>query len=289
MTFTEILDTLEIEYITEGHAHCRAGWIQLDCPLCTPNARHWRLGYNLEYGYANCWNCGRVDVFECLNSTGISRKEAYRLLRSLDKHQHKRKTERFGRLEIPKGVTELMPAHINYLRKRGFNASKIVRLWNVRGIGPYSKLKWRLYIPITRHGREVSWTTRAIGNNAKPRYINAETRQEAFPAKQIVYGMEYVRHATIIHEGPFDVWRTGPGAVCTFGVVYSRAQLLTLSRVPVRIICFDSEPDAQKRAHELGKLLSTFPGQTLKIALDSGKDAAEATEKEVRQLRRFLG
>ena len=148
------------------------------------------------------------------------------------------------------------------------------------------RLPWRLFIPFHIHGEVVSWTTRSIGQNGL-RYVSASSDQEKVNHKSILYGEDFCRHAVIVHEGPFDVWRTGPGAVATCGTGFSRSQLLRLSNYPVRVICFDNEKQAQQRATELCDLLEPFPGETIQVTLDA-KDAAEASDKEINQLRRFL-
>ena len=44
----------------------------------------------------------------------------------------------------------------------------------------------------------------------------------------------------------------------TLGVGYSRAQLLRISKYPLRAVCFDSEPAAQERARQLCEELGDF-------------------------------
>jgi hypothetical protein len=105
--------------------------------------------------------------------------------------------------------------------------------------------------------------------------------------KDLLYGEDYCRDAIVVTEGPTDAWRIGPGAVATFGLAYSRAQVLRISRYPLRVICFDSEPEAQRQARRMRDELTAFPGETVIVRLDS-KDAASAKPKEVRQLREFL-
>jgi len=80
----------------------------------------------------------------------------------------------------------------------------------------------------------------------------------------------------VICEGPVDAWALGPGGVATCGVGYTAAQRAAASRYPVRVACFDSEPDAQQRAEVLCAELSVMPGQTMLWRLESGKDAATA-------------
>ena len=137
------------------------------------------------------------------------------------------------------------------------------------------------------NGNDGSWTTRAVSDDVKLRYVNARPEEELRPIKSLLYGQHHLRHAVVICEGPTDAWKIGPGAVATFGVNYTKAQLLRMSKYPVRFVCFDSEPIAQQRAQALCEALIPFPGTTKNITLDA-MDPGSASEKELRQLRRLL-
>jgi DNA primase len=159
------------------------------------------------------------------------------------------------------------------------------RLWNAQGIGMSSQLPWRIFIPIELNGEMVSWTTRSI-NDYGLRYISAKLTQESFPHKHLLYGEDYARHTVIIHEGPLDVWTVGPGAVGTLGTSYTRAQVVRMSKYLRRVVCFDNEPEAQRRARKLCDDLEPFEGETHNVILDA-KDANTASAKEIRRLRRL--
>ena len=197
-----------------------------------------------------------------------------------------------GRLVLPVGLGPLLPGHCTYLAHRGYDAQRVAALWGVRGIGQAAEnkyMRWRLFIPIHYHGEIVSWTSRSIRPHAQRRYMSASAEHEAIPHKTILYGADYARHAIIIHEGPLDVWATGPGAVATCGVAYTDAQVAAMAHYPVRVICFDAEREAQCRARALADALSPFPGVTYTVTLESGVDAADADPEEVAELRaRFL-
>jgi hypothetical protein len=192
-----------------------------------------------------------------------------------------------GRLVLPKGIKDMGKAHQLYLVKRSFDPNEIARLWGVQGIGIASRLQWRLFIPIMVDGETVSWTTRALTDEVSKRYIAAKPEEEKIPAPTLLYGMDYVRHVVAVHEGPTDVWRMGPGTVCTMGVKFSKAQIAALAKIPKRIVCFDSEPSAQRRAKDLCSRLEVFDGETLRVELDA-PDPGSAKPKEVRAFRRLL-
>jgi hypothetical protein len=58
-----------------------------------------------------------------------------------------------------------------------------------------------------------------------------------------------------------------------------------MSRYPVRVVCFDNEQEAQKRATVLAKTLESLPGKTYNISLDA-KDPGCAHESEIKELRK---
>jgi len=288
MKFTDILQELNIEYKTEGHHHCRPGWINLDCPFCGKDSHKWHLGYSIESNFFHCWRCGFHSIIETLMEiTGYSATKCKKILKDVEYTEVKREKPK-GKLILPKGIGKLQKPHRRYLRSRRFNWKKIQNLWQISGIGIASKLPWRIFIPILHHGKMVSWTTRSISNsNMVTRYISASLKEESIPHKSLLYGEDYAQKTIVITEGPFDVWKIGPGAVATLGIGYSLEQLLRMTKYPKRMVCFDHERIAQERAKRLCNELSVFPGKTFNIQLDA-KDAASATNREIERIRKEI-
>ena len=191
-----------------------------------------------------------------------------------------------GKLVLPQGLGPLLPIHQNYLKRRNYDPEELEKLWGIRGIGLARKLSWRIWIPVTFRGKTVSWLTRAISDEGT-RYVAASPQEEALPHKQLLFGEDRTRHAIVVTEGPFDVMRIGPGAVCTFGVSYSEQQLLKIAHHPIRYVAYDQEEKAQLKAKGLCEKLSLWPGKTTNIILDS-KDPGESTKREILLLRRLL-
>lgn len=286
MTFAELLDQHNIPKHTEGHEHCRPGWLQLDCPFCSKGWGHYRMGYNLRYGYVHCWSCGHHTVANTLMELiDAPYREVKRLLKNVEVEDRGPLASEpvRGKLELPPGVGDLLPAHKRYLRNRGFKPGFLEREWEIKGIGIAADWQWRIFIPVTLNGETVSWTTRSITDKA--RYRSASPEQEKLCHKDLLYGEDYCRHTVLIVEGPTDVWRIGRGAACTFGTGYRRSQLVRLARFPRRVVCYDSEPMAQRQARKLCDLLEVFPGETYNVQLNS-KDPGAATDKEIAELRR---
>lgn len=285
MLFSDVLQSHKIPFQTEGHHHCRSGWIQFDCPFCGPGTGKLHMGYNLAGNYVNCWRCGPHSIKETLQELlGINYWEVRKLVRDLRPERHVKQIKRTGTLEIPKGVGPMLPQHRRYLKQRGYDPDEIERLWGVQGIGLAERLQWRLFIPVVHSGRTVSWTTRSIWDNVDARYISAKEGQEELNHKQVLYGEDYCRHAVIVTEGPTDVWRGGPGFVATLGTSFTRSQILAISRFPMRVICLDSDLAGGRRSRDLCAFLDLFPGETYRVELSS-KDLSTAPAKEVDKLR----
>lgn len=286
MTIQEVLEGLGVAYAATGHHHCREGWIQLKCcPFC--GSQNYHLGWNLRSNYASCWRCGGYNGKRVLEALGVPVQEVLRLFRSINiAPQPEKPCLGPRRLKEPIRRGPLLSVHREYLRKRGFSPEHVCRLWDVEGIGLAPRLSWRLYIPICFHEQRVSWTTRAIGSKVAQRYVSASAAEEAVNHKTLVYGMDFCRHSIVICEGPLDAWKIGPGGGALFGTAFTTAQIRKLVAIPRRFVCFDSSPDAQRRARELCHQLACFPGVTENLLIDA-KDPGEASEKELRLIRKI--
>lgn len=278
----------------EEHNHGRPGWVQVDCPRCgAGGVGKYHLGISLTTGAAACWRCGKQNTAKALaDLTGSPVAKMRAILDGADTTAPKRR--RTGTLRLPDGVGPMATAHKAYLRRRGLDPVQVARLWGVKGLGPGARmgntpLDWRLFIPIQLDGETVSWTTRAIAPKARLRYVSAGADQEALSHKALLYGSDYAATSVIVHEGPIDVWATGPGAVALCGLGYTDAQVAAIARYAIRVVCFDGSPAAQRRGAALAKLLAPYPGQTYQVRLTTGEDAAAADRSEIEELRsRFL-
>ncbi len=293
MNLQALLDDLNVPHREGGtHPHVRPGWLGIDCPWCGPASGKWHLGVNLEGAYAVCWRCGPKRLPDVLMMlTGKSYPEIRKLLDTVEKGPRTPRAgpEPSGRVKIPPGVEALGGAHRRYLRGRGFDPAVTESLWGVKGIGLAPRLAWRLWIPIVHRGETVSWITRSIGDRSGRRYVSARPAEESVPHKFLLYGSDYARHSVVVCEGPLDAWAIGPGAVALMGLIHTAEQLEALERYPVRTICFDREPAAQRRAGRLAQALAASPGETNVIELESGGDAAEADPAEIGIIReRYL-
>lgn len=280
MSIEELLQDLNVDFLSTGHHHCRPGWVQLRrCPFCGSDNYH--LGINLSGQFASCWKCGGHHINAVLAKLG-ARGKAKQLDRAAFVEERKR-----TKLKEPehRHALEISTLHWRYLEKRGFDPLEIVRLWKVEAIGRAPRLGWRIYIPIHFRNVRVSWTTRSIGDLVPQRYVSASFEEESHNHKELVYGIDYCRHSIVIVEGPTDAWAVGPGAGALFGTAFKSAQVALLAKIPRRYVCFDSSTDAQRKAMSLVRQLSLFPGETQNILLDAD-DPGSASKQELKTLRK---
>ena len=288
MNVVDLFDSLGVEYITEGSHHCTTGWLQLPwCPSCsTAGDRNYRLGVHTVSKAWNCWSCGRLRGADAMSTiTGLGVDECARLLGQCEQWLTVSAPRKKGKVVIPDGVVDMLPAHREYLRSRKISPDYAAEVWGVRGIGPQRRLPWRLWLPV-RLDRVLSWTTRTIGERG-PRYVSASQEEEAIPHKELLYGEELAGNSVIVVEGPLDAMRIGEGAVASFGTSWTTAQAKRLSRFSKRVIVFDSEPTAQRKACELADYIGASEGQTLVVEIEA-PDPGSADESELQALRRML-
>ena len=285
----EMFDRLGIKYITEGHEHARSGWIQIECPYCSPmtGPGHWRMGYNVHGGYVNCWQCGRAPLLQALvDASGARFHDVKELVSGVDRPRSRMvELKPIGRLILPGGRGPLHREHKRYLTRRGFDPEEVVRLWGVEGIGPGWSLAWRLFIPIHYGDEIVSWTTRAIGKSIL-RYRSAKLQEEKLHHKDLLYGEHYCRHTVVVCEGPLDAWAIGPGAVATFGTAIGVTQLRRIANYPAVVLCLDAERAAQRKAQAILAELAVLGCRAYNVVFETGKDASRADKKEILELRR---
>jgi hypothetical protein len=290
MRFDELLDQHDIETKRAGeHEHARGNWVQFDCPFCEIGDRRFHAGFNPDGNYINCWICGHHRLTDTLAALlDITYGDAKTLISRLDRPDAPTPIRR-GKLKLPGhplGLPASLPmpkAHRKYLKSRNFDPGHLMSLWHIYGL---ASPVWRIVIPIHYRGQVVSWTSRAV-TDAEPKYLSASPDKESMPHRDLLYGEDYCRTSIIVTEGPTDVWRIGPGAVCTFGLSYSSAQVHKIAKYPVRAIWFDNEPKAFQRAYSLHDRLQIFGGETIVIE-DSSSDPGSADTSDIHYLRKEI-
>lgn len=278
----------EVEIAPSSHHHARAGWINLDCPYCSPGSKRFRLGFRVKQKYFNCWTCGPVPFKKTLYL--LFNNNSKEFIEQLEDFRLPKEDQIIGKYTEPAGLLDKIPKpYYDYLRSRfGKETSLTIERYKLRAIGPRGKhLACRIFVPLYYKGEKATWTTRSIDPEIEIRYKNAPIECEAISIKKLLFGEDFVRHSVIVVEGPFDAMRIGPGAVSLGGVNYSKAQVRKLAQYPYRYICLDQDEAGQKTAEKLANELSVFPGETSILQLNA-KDAGSCSLKELNKIRKLL-
>lgn len=262
MDIEQLFRDFSIPYQTEGHKHCRPGWVNVECPFCTGNAGL-HLGYDTNGNKFVCWRCGgkwAPKVIAALTKTTLH--EAFTIISQYGAvgytQKERKKPIKAKPFKFPSNLIELQENHRRYLEKRNFEPDKLVNDWNLMGTSVSAKLddteyKHRIIIPFTWNGKIVSFDSRDITNKHQNKYQACSKARETIGHKQILYGRQEKWGDTgICVEGPSDVWRLGFNAFATSGIKYTAKQMRIMAKTFKRVfVIFDDEHQAQLQAGKL--------------------------------------
>jgi hypothetical protein len=256
MDIIRLYQDFSVNYLTEGHKHCRPGWVNTPCPFCTGNPGY-HLGYNLQGDFYTCWRCGWHPIsLGIANLINISEQEARRIISQYGLLIPKLTREPLAEVKakafkLPSNTMPLQSNHKRYLEGRGFDPAYLEREWNLVGTGPISLLdninyKHRIIIPFIWNYQQVSFDSRDITGKDGVRYKACPKDRELIEHKSILYGrQEKWKETGILVEGPTDVWRMGTSSCAVSGIKYTNQQLRVLSKSFRRVaVCFDDDPQA---------------------------------------------
>jgi len=260
MKIIDLYRDYNLDYKTEGHKHCRPGWVNVECPFCSGNPGY-HLGYNLHHNYFYCWRCGFHPVTKTISSLlNIPYLEARDII-----NQYGGKNEIIQKKIIKndfKFPSNLLPyflkTHKNYLHNRGFDPIYIEQFWGVKASGPVSMLGEhnyanRLIIPIEWEGEIVSFIARDFTSKTSYRYLVCPENYEKIHHKHILYGKQshWLRFGICV-EGVTDVWKIGPLSFATFGIEFTREQVRQMIKYfDTIVVMYDNEPQAEAKAQQL--------------------------------------
>lgn len=296
MDIIRLLQDYNIPFQTEGHKHCRPGWVNMSCCFCTGNPGM-HLGNNLDTGQWYCWRCGwhptNITLAKLLNISASDVKILIRQYKGQSKIASQNKKIKIKPHKLPSDCREMGVRHRRYLEKRNFDPDKIEKMWGVLGTGPVSLLdginySHRVLAPISWQGQPVSFQARDITEKHKVKYLACPKHREEILHQNILYGRSDKWGDSIICvEGITDVWRFGYKAVGVFGIDYSLSQLRWLCKLFNRIfIAFDDDPQAIVRAKKLQADI-LFRGKEAKIVPITG-DPGNLPQTEANALIREI-
>lgn len=298
MNIIQLYKDFNVPFATEGHKHCREGWVNTTCPFCTGNPGM-HLGYNMADDFYVCWRCGWKATHKALALLiHVSEKEAKEIARKYGGKSHVKSTVtvKVGqkKFRLPPSTAPMNDRHKRYLTKRKFDPEVIEKIWDVQGTGPISLMdgisfSHRLVIPIYWENRIVSFQTRDITAKHSLRYITCPEQREIVKHKHIFYQAIPTKDsdACICVEGVTDAWRFGYGAIATFGIKYTKYQVREISKRFKKVfVVFDDDPQAIKQSEKLTAelILRGVDAYSIKIQGDPGDMAqtdADALKKEL--------
>ena len=268
MNIIQLYKDFNVPFATEGHKHCREGWVNTACPFCTGNSGL-HLGYNMTDDFYVCWRCGWKSTYKTIALLlHVSEQEAKEIARKYGgKSYYTPSTNdiiRHKRFKLPPSTAPMNDQHRKYLRRRKFNSEVIERMWDVRGTGPISimddiSFSHRLVIPIYWDNKIVSFQTRDITSKHSLRYISCPEKREILQHKHIFYQAIPTKEidTCICVEGVTDAWRFGYGAIAVFGIKYTKFQVREISKRFNKVfVIFDDDPQAIIQARKLSSELA---------------------------------
>ena len=297
MDIIQLYNDFSVPYQTEGHRHCREGWINTECPYCFGNPGL-HLGYNLEGDFYTCYRCGAHFVDQTIAKLlKVSESEARKIIKQygLLTTTHKKPIVKIRAKahRLPSNTMPLQSNHKRYLERRGFDPEYLEREWNLVGTGPISKLddldyKHRIIIPFLWDAQQVSFDSRDITGKHMAKYMACPADRELIPHKEILYGkQEKWREKGICVEGPTDVWRFGVNSFGTSGIKYTNLQVRQMAKTFKRIaVVFDNDPQAVVMATRLVAELKFRGVDSFRVDIegDPGSMKQEDADYLVKQL-----
>lgn len=264
MDIIQLYSDFSVDFKTEGHKHCRPGWVNVECCWCQTEHPGYHLGFNLQSNFYTCWKCG----FHPITSTiakliHLPEKEIYFLIKKYGLLVPKLSKEPLVKIRakahrLPSGTMPLQANHKRYLEKRIFDPDYLERTWNLMGTGPVSQLdhidyKHRIIIPFIWNGQQVSFDSRDITGKDPGRYKACPKDRELIPHKEILYGKQSEwKSRGICVEGPTDVWRFRTKSFAVSGIKYTPKQVREIAKVFSSVaVCFDADPQATIQANKL--------------------------------------
>jgi hypothetical protein len=294
MDILKFYQDYNITFKTEGHKHCRPGWVNVECPFCFGNFGY-HLSYNLQDNFFLCWRCGSHSIKETIGKLlNIDPQETYQIIKNYGGYTtyttSPKVTIRKKAHKMPSGVGPMTKRHKQYLFDRGFDPDTLEHDWGLLGTGPVSELdgmsySHRIIIPIYWKGQQVTFQGRDITGKHMRKYLACPADRELENIKHIIYGKpEYWGGIGICVEGVTDVWRLGPFSFCVFGIKFTPTQVRVIAKNFTAVaVMFDDDPQAQEEAKKLVAELK-FRGiraENIPIVGDPGSLSQEHANKLV--------
>jgi len=276
------LDFYNIDHTSKGK-NTRPGWENICCPFCYFDDSY-HGGFNLSKGYYNCWKCGHHSNYDIIkklvpaaNPANILKEFSHsdRILSREEKKTYDNKT-----IKIP--GEKLQEIHKRYLRKRNFNPAELEYLFKLKGTNHLDRFnKFRIIAPVYFNGQVVSYQGRDITDKSPMRYKACPEEYEIIQHKHILYNIDNCNlDWVVLSEGITKVWRLKDNCCCTFGIEYTKEQLLLLSEREFKavFVLFDPDGPGREAAEKICTDIDSIGMEALKVRCDF--EADELTDEE---------
>lgn len=185
-----------------------------------------------------------------------------------------------------------------YLLQRGFDLQQLSDYFKVgycrEALQNVQMANDRIFIPVYKDGAMVGWQARIIGepsNKFVPKYYSMPGWKKGL----FVYSHDLARrfNHVVICEGPTDVWRYGPEAVCLFGKMPTIGQATVLANDwATQFIMLDSdvaEDELQAVQNRLDSASFRTPIKRIVVRLPPGQDPGSMNPVYMRSLVQVAG
>lgn len=301
-------DTIQFLYdynipVIEHSSTLTSRYIGLEeCVFCgaraSGNKTYAAIGKDFS-GYS-CWICHETNFYEAVQRlTGITNYEEIKKIYkrygdsigTYQQSQEKSDIIRPTSIVVP-GKPELIPNARKYLIKRQYDPEFVWQKYDLRATTHAVKAGYRIVLPIKYNNRIVSWTARDYTDRQEAKFISCDKDLEIIPHKEILYNIDFAKGKNVcVVEGPYDAWRTGDGAVASFGTEITLPQLILLAnRFDNIFFLFDGgESEALRHADHGATILSSMGKHAEVLEMDAGDpDEVFKDEKELIYLRKDL-
>ena len=305
MDLSEIFDTQSwlasrgISYQTTGQ-DVGSGWIGVCCPFCD-NDPAFHLGINLSNprftrNYIHCWRCGKKgnithlikEKEKCSWSAINAILEKYKdrtliHLRTEDKFQRKTESDHI----LPSDARKVfLPVHMNYLYSRRYDPDIVVPKYDLYACPQYGDHKYRIIVPVYMEHKIMTYVGIDTTKKLNERYKAASHEKSILFSKECIYGIDSCGDVGIVVEGILDQWRIGDGAIATFGVEYTKAQIrILIWKLKRAFVMYDA--GAEEQADKLAWDLAVFmPKNKVEVLQLKQGDPDDLSDSDVRWIRK---
>jgi len=261
--------------------------LSLKCPSCQHKDK-FKLVVHLEKEMWHCWVCGAKgrSINSLLRKFSPAKAKEWQSKFKPPESKWAEPVEEKVKVTMPDSFIPLVShstdpdflAVSRYVESRGLEERDI---WRLR-LGTCTRGRYRrrvVFLSFDENGELNYLTGRAVDSDSNVRYVNPKVERHGIIFNEL--DIDWDQPLTIC-EGPFDLVKAGKNSTCLLGSTLTTSHKLfekiVINRTPV-ILCLDS--DAQKKQHNIAKLLYSHDIDVKTINLGNHKDIGEMKKEEV--------